>query len=91
MAKKKSSKVRSFVAFVILLVVMMLIDAFWMGLLAHGFYKEQMAGLLKNDVFILPALGVYLLLVFGIRNFVLPISESAGDAVLKGAWLGIIV
>lgn len=73
--------------------VFLALDALWLGLLARGFYQEQLGELIRPDPRWGAALVFYALFVGGIVLFVtLPALErgSAASALLFGALFGLI-
>ena len=80
------------------LVVFILMDAVWLGLLANGFYKRELGPLLRQhsngnlDPRILPAVLLYALIVLGLALFALPRARTGGmaEAVLWSAIFGVI-
>jgi uncharacterized membrane protein len=77
-------------------VVFMLLDGIWLGVLMKGFYRAQLAPIVRLvDGGIAPnwpaALVVYALLGAGIALFVIPIAPAAPAAAVHGALLGLVV
>jgi uncharacterized membrane protein len=77
-------------------VVFMVLDGIWLGVLMKGFYRDQLAPIVRLvDGGIAPnwpaALIVYLLLGTGIALFVIPHASTPGLAALHGALLGFVV
>jgi len=80
------------------LVVFVLMDAVWLGVIANSFYKRELGPLLRQhangnlDPRILPAALLYALLVFGIAVFALPRARAGavGEAALWSAAFGVI-
>ena len=69
------------------------LDFLWLGLLARGFYREQMGHLMRPDVQWVPAFAFYALFVGAILVFVvLPAAERASlsRVVLLGAFFGLV-
>ena len=66
------------------LVVFILMDAVWLGVLANGFYKRELGPLLRQhangnlDPRILPAVLLYALIVLGLALFALPRARTGG-------------
>lgn len=73
------------------LVVFILMDAVWLGLLANAFYKRELGSLLRQhgngnlDPRILPAVLLYALIVLGLALFALP-RARAGEVVDAALW-----
>jgi uncharacterized membrane protein len=75
------------------LVIFLLLDFVWLGLVARGFYRQQLGHLLGPDVRWLPAILFYLLFVAAVVVFaVLPAVERGSllRAVLLGGFFGIV-
>ena len=75
------------------LVAFLALDALWLGIVARGFYRDQLGTLLTPDVRWGAALLFYLLFVAGILVFaVLPAVErsSIGRALLLGGFFGVV-
>jgi uncharacterized membrane protein len=76
-------------------IIGMAIDFLWIGVLAGGFYKTQLAGMIRSTKdfagghWVAAAL-VYVAIVGGIMFFVLPRVSSTGQAALYGALFGLI-
>jgi uncharacterized membrane protein len=71
----------------------LLLDFVWLGLVARGFYRDQLAGLLASEVRWLPAILFYALFVAAILVFaVLPAVHqgSLGRAALLGGLFGLV-
>ncbi len=77
-------------------VVFMMLDGIWLGVLMKGFYRDQLAPIVRLvDGGIAPnwpaALVVYALLGAGIALFVMPLSPTVPLAAVHGALLGLVV
>src|SRR6187455_3040862 len=77
-------------------VAFMMFDGVWLGLLMKGFYRHQLAPLLRLDGRgIAPnwpaALVVYALLGTGIALFVIPRAPTVSGAAAYGALFGLVV
>ena len=76
------------------LVVFILMDAVWLGLLANAFYKRELGPLLRQhsngnlDPRILPAILLYALVVLGLALFALP-RAGAGAVVDAALWCAV--
>ncbi len=83
----------NFILFFILLPVIIIIDYVWLGIIASGFYKNQLQSILNADVNIVSALIVYILIIFGIVLFVLPhkLASKPFSAFFIGALFGFTV
>ena len=79
-----------FILYFIALVVFLIIDSFWLGLIARRLYRSQIGFLLK-DKFNLKAAGVfYLFYLAGLVFFVITPAESLTFALLAGLFFGFI-
>lgn len=75
------------------LVTFLVLDFAWLGLVARGFYREQMGHLMRADVQWIPAFTFYALFVAAILVFVVVPAverESLGRAALLGAFFGLV-
>ncbi len=80
------------------LLVFILMDAIWLGVLANTFYKRELGPLLRQhpdgslDPRYLPALLLYVLIVLGLALFALPRARTGGigEAALWSAVFGVI-
>jgi len=75
------------------LLAFLVLDFTWLGLVARGFYKDQLGHLLAPDVRWLPAILFYMLYVVAVLVFaVLPAVErgSLGRAVVLGGFFGVV-
>lgn len=74
-------------AYVASLVTFLVLDFAWLGLIARGFYREQLGHLLSPDVRWIPAIIFYLLFVSAVVVFaVMPAVERA--SLVRAVWLG---
>ena len=64
----------------IALPVFFIIDMFWLGLVAKGFYREQLGFLMKSNINWTAAIVFYLLFIAGLVVFVI------SPAVARGSW-----
>ncbi len=77
-------------------VAFMVLDGVWLGLLMKGFYRDQLAPIVRlADGGIAPnwpaAFVVYALLGLGIALFVIPRAETVSLAAGYGAMFGLVV
>ncbi len=80
-------------AYVASLFSFLLLDFAWLGLIARGFYRQQLGHLLSPDVRWIPAIIFYLLFVSAVLVFaVMPAVErgSLARAVGLGGFFGIV-
>ena len=87
----RSVSARQFAAaYGVALVVMGVLDALWLGVLARGFYAEQMGALMADPIRPVPALLFYLLYPVAIVGLALtPVPATRRVAVLRSAALGL--
>ena len=71
--------------YLIALPVFLAIDLIWLGLIAKGFYKEQIGFLMKPDVNWTAAIIFYLIFISGLITFVI------SPAIQKGSWVHALV
>jgi uncharacterized membrane protein len=79
--------------FAIALPVFFLIDMVWLGLIAPGFYREQIGALMKTNINWTAAIIFYLIFIVGLIVFVIaPAIEknSWQHALLLGALFGLV-
>ena len=77
-------------AFGVTLGVMALLDGVWLGLVAAGFYQQQMGALMTDAIRVVPALLFYLGYPAAIVGLALtPVPATRGVAVLRSAALGL--
>lgn len=77
----------------IALPVFFAIDMVWLGLVAPGFYKQQIGHLMKTDVNWVAALLFYFIFIVGIVLFIVQPAlekQSWSYALLMGALFGLI-
>lgn len=85
------------IQFIIVFLLIPLIDYFWLGLLMKQFYLSELGSLLRtsNGTFspLMPAaIGVYIMLAFGVVALVLPLAGGQVKlALIYGACLGLVV
>jgi uncharacterized membrane protein len=75
------------------LVVFFVIDLLWLGVIARGFYQNQMGHLLKEDVNWAAAVAFYLIFLVGLVVLVIwPAVEqqSLARAIVLGALFGLV-
>lgn len=79
--------------FLIALPVFFAIDMVWLGLVARGFYRQQIGSLLRSDVNWVAAMIFYLLFIAGMVVFVIGPAVDAGSwsqALVRGAFFGLV-
>lgn len=86
-----SASARQFAAaYAVALVVMGMLDALWLGVVARGFYADQMGALMTDSIRPVPALLFYLLYPMAIVGLALtPVPATRRVAVLRSAALGL--
>lgn len=75
------------------LVVFLVLDALWLGVVARGFYREQFGDLMRPDIRWGAALAFYLLFIVAVLVFVVQPALAAGSlgrAVGLGAFFGLV-
>ncbi|KPK81255.1 MAG: hypothetical protein AMS25_07175 [Gemmatimonas sp. SM23_52] len=75
------------------LVSFLVLDFAWLGLVARGFYRQQLGHLLSPDVRWAPAILFYLLFVAAVVVFVVVPAVERGSllrAVLLGGFFGLV-
>ncbi len=77
----------SVLLYLITLAVFFLIDMLWLGLVARGFYRRQLGGLLSPTVNWPAAILFYLLFIAGLQIFVVAPALGGGGA-LPALWRG---
>lgn len=79
--------------YVIAVPVFFAIDMVWLGVIAKGFYRQQIGTLLKPEVNWIAAVIFYLLFLAGLVFFVIEPAmqkHSWSDALLRGAFFGLV-
>jgi len=80
-------------AYGLALVVFLVLDALWLGLVARGFYREQIGFLLADTPNWIAATAFYLLFIAGLVHFVTAPAareNKPGRAALNGAFFGLV-
>ena len=73
------------------LLVIAALDAFWLGVLARDFYRTELAGLMAEQVRLLPAAVFYLGYPAGLLALALwPLPPTLSAAASRAALLGLI-
>lgn len=75
------------------LVIFMVIDMFWLGLIAKNFYQQQLGFLMKAKANLLAALIFYFIFIFGLVVFVIApgvAKNSVNDVIMYGALFGLV-
>lgn len=70
----------------------LVLDLFWLAVVARGFYREQLGGLMADKVALAPAAAFYVLFIAGLVAFAVRPALAEGDwrlALLFGAGLGL--
>lgn len=81
------------IAYAAALVVFLVIDALWLGVIADDFYRERLASFMTGPVKVPAAVAFYLLYVVGIVVFAIAPALGTGawkTALLRGALFGLI-
>jgi uncharacterized membrane protein len=75
------------------LIVFLVLDALWLGVVARGFYREQFGDLMRPDVRWGAALLFYLLFIAAVLVFVVTPALERGSlsyAIVRGAFFGLV-
>lgn len=75
------------------LVIFMVMDMFWQGLIAKNFYQQQLGFLMKAKANLLAALIFYFVFIFGLVVFVIDpgvAKNSVNDVIMYGALFGLV-
>lgn len=78
--------------YLIILVVFLVIDAAWLGLVAPNFYQEHIGHLMAEKINFLPALIFYLIYVLALLVFIVNPALADGNlikGIILGAFLGL--
>ena len=70
------------------LLALAILDGLWLGVIAGGFYKEKLGGLLRDKPIWAIAALFYLVHAIGIATFALPQASSWSGALMLGALFG---
>jgi uncharacterized membrane protein len=77
-------------AYIVVLLVVLGLDAVWLGLIAKDFYRREMGSLMSDTVQVAPAVLFYLLYPLALVYLALfRIPASNGEAVLRSAVVGL--
>ncbi len=74
-------------------VILLIVDLFWLGIVAKNLYQTEIGGLLKKEFNVVAALAFYVLYVVGLTVFVLVPSYESGSllrALALGAFFGLV-
>ncbi|MDX1502848.1 MAG: DUF2177 family protein [Thermoanaerobaculia bacterium] len=86
-------KTQAIAAYAASFVAFLALDLLWLGVVARGFYREQLGDLLRPDTRWGAALAFYLLYIAGVVVFaVLPAAEKASlvRALVLGGFFGLV-
>jgi uncharacterized membrane protein len=77
-------------AYLVVLVVVIVLDAIWLGAVASGFYRREMGSLMADSVRVVPVAGFYLLYPLAFVYLVLFTAPAGpGEALLRSAVFGL--
>ena len=77
-------------AYVVVLLVVLGLDALWLGILAKDFYRREMGSLMSHSVRVAPAALFYLLYPLALVYLALfRMPASKGEAVFRSAVVGL--
>jgi uncharacterized membrane protein len=74
-------------------VILLIVDLFWLGIVAKNLYQAEIGGLLKKEFNVVAALAFYVLYVVGLTVFVLVPAYESGSvlrALALGAFFGLV-
>jgi len=74
-------------------VILLIVDLFWLGIVAKNLYQAEIGGLLKKEFNVVAALAFYVLYVVGLTVFVLVPAYESGSvlrALVLGAFFGLV-
>lgn len=71
----------------LMLLVFLIIDFVWLGIIAKGFYSRHLGHLMKDSVNWTAAILFYLVFIAGMLVFVIQPAAAAQSA-MRGLWLG---
>jgi uncharacterized membrane protein len=77
--------------FIVVLIIILIIDFLWLGLIAKNFYAKELGSLMKKNIVWVVAILVYILLALGILVFVLKNNLTLNQTIGLGALFGLIV
>ncbi len=77
-------------AFVVAALVLLGLDVVWLSTMADAFYRPQLGAMLRPDFILAPAAVFYVLYVTGIVLFAVAPSRTAGAALGRGGFLGLV-
>ena len=83
----------TFLLYLVTFVCFFLIDMIWLGLIAKGFYRKHLGGVLSSGVNWTAAILFYLLFIFGLVVFVVrpaAIQNSPLNALVLGASVSLL-
>lgn len=84
---------QTLVQFLSVLVVLVVIDAIWLGVIARGFYQSQIGALMREPILWPAALAFYLLYSAGLTYLALGAADRSGSwttALVTGAVVGLV-
>ena len=74
------------------IILIPLIDAFWLRLISNKFNQQIMAvQYAPINIRILPVIGCYVALIFGLYYFVIRTNETRGQKILNAFLLGMVI
>jgi uncharacterized membrane protein len=90
MADARLTAARFGLAYVVVLLVVLGLDAVWLGLIARDFYQREMGSLMSDTVRVVPAVLFYLLYPLALVYLALfRIPASKAEAVFRSAVVGL--
>jgi uncharacterized membrane protein len=90
MTDARPTAARFGLAYVVVLLVVLGLDAVWLGFIAKNFYRQEMGRLMSDTVRVTPAVLFYLLYPLALVYLALfRVPASKGEAVLRSAVVGL--
>ena len=80
-------------SYVVALIIFLIVDALWLGLIAKGMYESQIGSIMTDNPNLIAAAIFYLIFIFGLLMFVIKpalAAQSLKYAALYGALFGFI-
>ena len=84
---------KKFVTFIYALIVFLIIDYFWLTVIAYDFFQNHLGHLMRENVIMWSAFAFYVIFIFGLCIFVIfPSieSKSVKKAAILGALFGFV-
>lgn len=78
-------------SFMLTYATILLLDYLWLGFIMKDFFQQHLGIMLREEVYILPALGFYTVFALGVFYFAVQAGYNTGRyqvAAIKGAFFG---